>query len=105
VFERKLFGLKERVGRLGLWVSRLKELRGGSSILGEDDKGGADKGRDSEKAELLSETSEGALSTESALEASEIAGEGREPEALNLGGKPGDVVLRRGPESPARDSG
>lgn len=103
--ERKMCGLKESIGRLGLRVLRLKRLRGGSSILGDNDKYGAGRGGDREEVELLSEISKGAPSTESPLEASEIAGEVRELAALGRGGKPEDVLLRRGPGSPARDSG
>jgi hypothetical protein len=72
--EKKLFCLKGRVGKLGLRSSRPKGFRGGSSIPGEEARRG-----DIEKAEPLSETSDGAPSTDSALEPSETAGEGRGP--------------------------
>jgi hypothetical protein len=98
--DKKLFGLKQRVGRLGLRVSRLTGLRGGSSIPGEEAKRG-----DIENAEPLSETSEGAPSTDSALEASEAAGEGRGPSGLFRHGKPEGVMLRGRPKGLANDSG
>ena len=83
VFKRKGVGAKERAGRVRLLASQLKELKGGSTILG-GDKYGEDGGGDSEKIELLSEKSEGVLSPiESTLEASEIAGEGGESSNLN----------------------
>jgi hypothetical protein len=72
----------------------LKELKGGSTILG-CDKYGECGGGDSEKIELLSEKSEGVLSPiESTLEASEIAGEGGESSNLNWEEKPGNLVPR-----------
>jgi hypothetical protein len=98
--ERKLFGLKERIGRLGLRVSRLKGLRGGSSIPGDE----ANRG-DMEKAEPLSETSEGAPSTDSALEASDTAGEGRGPSGPFRQGKPEDEMLRGRSKGLAKDRG
>ncbi len=75
--EKKALGLKEIVGKLGLRLSRLKWFRGGSSIPGEEARRG-----DIEKAEPLSETSDGAPSTDSALDPSETAGEGRGPSGL-----------------------
>jgi len=98
--ERKLFGLKERIGRLGLRVSRLKELRGGSSMPGEE----ANRG-DMENAEPLSETSEGAPSTDSALDASETAGEGRGPSGPCRQDKPEDEMLRGRSKGLANDRG
>lgn len=72
--EKYELGLNEMVGRLGLRESRWKGFRGGSSIPGEEAKRG-----DIEKADPLSETREGAPSTDSALEASDAAGEGSGP--------------------------
>ena len=98
--EKKLFGLNERVGKLGLRLSRWKGFRGGSSIPGEEAKRG-----DIEKADPLSETSEGAPSTDSALDPSETAGEGRGPSGPCRHGKPDGVRLRGRPRGLANDSG
>jgi hypothetical protein len=73
--ERKPLGRKGREGRLGLLPSGEKdEVKGGSSMVGDT----ASRG-EMEKAELVSEMSEGAPSTDSALDTSETAGEGRGP--------------------------
>jgi hypothetical protein len=98
--EKKLFCLKERVGKLGLRLSRLKGFRGGSSIPGEEARRG-----DIEKAEPLSETSDGAPSTDSALEPSETAGEGRGPSGPCRHGNPEGVRLRGVPRGLAKDNG
>lgn len=66
-----MVALKGKPGTLGLRPSREKELRGGSSRLGDV----ANRG-DMEKDELVSETRDGAPSTDSALDASEAAGDG-----------------------------
>ncbi len=67
--------LNGREGRLGLLPSEGKDdVRGGSSIPGDT----ASRG-EVEKAELLSEIRDGAPSTDSALDASETAGEGSGP--------------------------
>jgi hypothetical protein len=71
---RKLLGLKDRFGKLGLLALPENELRGGSSMLGEV----ANRG-EMENAEELSETRDGAPSTDSALEPSDAAGEGSGP--------------------------
>jgi len=88
------------VGKLGRRLSRLNRLRGGSLIPGEEARRG-----DIEKAELLSETSEGVPSTDSALEALETAGEGRGPSGLCREGKPEGVRLKGRLRGLANDSG
>jgi hypothetical protein len=98
--EKKEFGLKESVGKLGLRLSRLKGFRGGSSIPGEEARRG-----DIENAEPLSDTSEGAPSTDSAREPSETAGEGRGPSGPCRQGKPEGVRSRGRPRGLANDRG
>ena len=78
---KKLFGLNGRVGRLGLLLSEAKELvKGGSSIPGD----AASLG-EMEKEELLSEIRDGAPSTDSALDISEVVGDGRAPSMWRRG--------------------
>lgn len=72
--ERKPFGLNGSVGKLGLLASLEKEFRGGSSMPGDV----ASRG-EMEKADELSEMRDGAPSTDSALDPSDAAGEGRGP--------------------------
>jgi hypothetical protein len=69
----KMFELICRTGRLGrLEVEYSMRFRGGNSIPGEDKALG-----EMESVELQSETSDGAASIESALETSEVEGDGR----------------------------
>lgn len=75
-------------GKLGRLRSREKEFRGGKSSVGDCARRG-----DTEKEELASEMSEGAPpSTDSALEASETAGDGSGPSMTILDGKLVDVM-------------
>lgn len=86
--ERKaLVDLNGMMGRLGRLLSRENECRGGSSRHGDCAKRG-----DTEKAELASEISEGAPSIDSALEASETAGDGSGPSMPILEGKLVEVM-------------
>jgi hypothetical protein len=72
--DRKVFGGKWSIAMLGLLLSFLANpLRGGSST------GEVVKRGDTEKVDPQSETSDGGPSTDSALETSETAGEGRGP--------------------------
>ena len=72
--DRKVFGGKWSIGRLSLLLSFLANpLRGGSST------GEVVKRGDNENVDPQSETSDGGPSTDSALEASETAGDGSGP--------------------------
>jgi hypothetical protein len=66
---------------------------------------GLAKRGDIEKADPLSETSEGAPSTDSALDPSETAGEGRGPSGPCRQGKPEGVRSSGRPRGLANDSG
>jgi hypothetical protein len=77
----KVFGAKFSPGRLGrlVFLEQPRLVRGGSSILGDV----ATRG-EVEKVDPESDTSEGAPSTDSALEASDVEGDGRDISAWRL---------------------
>lgn len=91
--EMKVLDPTHRVGRLGLRESDGSPPRGGSSIVGENTALG-----EVEKVEAPeSETSDGAPSKESALEASEVEGDGSD-ESMCIGrlDEKFDVIVREG---------
>jgi hypothetical protein len=88
------------VGRLGRRVSgRAKGPRGGSSFVGEYPNRG-----ETENAVPLSETSDGAPSIDSALEASDTEGDGSGGSLARRGGNVDEIVSGRFSAGRANDS-